>query len=285
METQYDQYQRMLREQQKQTGMIFVQTALQATMAGSLSNIQAEMDVIRKQNLQGLAIQQEMMRREQLQGQLEEFIYNTQKIVTAFSAPHCDDPLASRYFTVKGIIDTVAQNGIATVIIRGRENKAAFEQALADAHRLSAALEQEPEVKEAIAWAKTEEKRIAETRRKNTAERQRITARIRELQASRGGVGALQKITKFLKWYSHRKGIGFFGWYSEKIRSKLPEGIVGIVIQVPLWVFSGWLWIPLWYCIWVAQRKAKDEQDERIFNEAVDKEITQLTEQLRRLGE
>ena len=155
MTTIYDQYQRMLEEQRKQTGLMYAQTAISATqtaisatMAGSLNNIQAEMDAVRRQNLEGLAIQQEMMRREQLQGQLEEFVYNAEKIVAFYSATECDEPLSSRYFTLKGILDTVQQNSICTAIIRGRENKAAFEQALGDVNRLVAVLETEPEVKE-----------------------------------------------------------------------------------------------------------------------------------------
>ena len=146
-------------------------------MAGSLNNIQAEMDAVRRQNLEGLAIQQEMLRREQLQGQLEEFVYNTEKTVAAYSDSKCDDPVTTRYFVLKGIIDTVQQNGISTTIIRGRENKAAFEQALGDVNRLVAVLETEPEVKEALDWLKAERNGSQKANRGSAACRGKSSAR------------------------------------------------------------------------------------------------------------
>jgi hypothetical protein len=270
MTTIYDQYQKMLQEQRKQTGLMFAQTALAATMAGSLNNIQAEMDAVRRQNLEGLAIQQEMLRREQLQGQLEEFVYTTEKTVAAYSDSKCDDPVTTRYFVLKGIIDTVEQNGICTAIIRGRENKADFQRVLGDVNRLATALETEPEVKEALAWINAEEERkakrqiedqqLAEANHRRETQRQQIVAKIRQQEAS--------------------KVITFEKWYKRKIRSKLPDGKIGDGLQFPLWLFYGFMWIPALWGVWFVLWKADEE---RPLKEAADEQIAKLQEELRRL--
>ena len=267
-ETQYDQNQRIIHELKVQKGLMCVQTALEATMANSLNNIQTEMNDLRRQNLEGLAIQQEILRREQLQGQLEEFVYNAQKIVACFSAPNCDEPLASRYFTLKGIIGTVQQNGIGTAIIRGRDNKAAFDHVVSEVQRISTALEQEPEVKEAVAWIKAEEKRIEAKQQKERdrieaeQKKQQILARLKELQSS--------------------KNITFGGWYKRYIHSKLPKGFIGIWIQVLLWGLYGFVWIPpLWISGYLLVRLGVLKAN----TEATDRQIAILTEQLRQLNE
>ena len=272
METQFDVQQKMLQQLQLQTGQTFLQTGLMAqqsdlmnAMAGSLGGIQAEMDAIRTQNVEGLAIQQEMLRREQLQSQLEEFIYNTQKMVAAFREPKGSSLPSVRYFTLKGVVDTVQQNGIGTALIKGRDNKAAFEQAMSEVHRMCSALERDPEVKEALAWAKAEQKRIEEKQRKIAAENQRKEEKRQQI---------LRRITE-LK--SSRKIIRFIDWYRSKIRSRLPEGAKGLIAQAAMWYLCGFLWIPVWHSIWSITQKDKDEN---LLNEAADREVAQLESQL-----
>ena len=109
MTTQFDIYQKMLNHQRLQTGLMVGQTALMGHMAGSLNQLQGEMGAIRQMNLEGLAIQQEMLQRDQLQSQLEEFIYNAQKIVAEFSDTTCGDAPSIRYFSLKGIAAPTAK--------------------------------------------------------------------------------------------------------------------------------------------------------------------------------
>jgi ElaB/YqjD/DUF883 family membrane-anchored ribosome-binding protein len=274
MSTQFDVYQKMLNHERFQTGLMVGQTALMGSMAGSLTHLQGEMANIRQMNLEGLAIQQEMLQRQQLQAQLEEFIYNAQKLVTEFSDGTCDQPASARYFSLKGITETVQQLGIGTALIQGRENKAAFEAAMKDVQSLTASLENEPDVVEAISWSKSEQKRTAAENQLKEAKRAKIRQKATELQASR------KRIT-FTDWYQHK-----FHKYLNKeapfdnlpILKNLDGELYKFVATIALWgplpigVVYGCIWIPLWYAL----TKTKFEQE---LNTAIEGEIAILEKQ------
>lgn len=255
MATQFDAYQQILRQQRLQTGLMVGQIALAGHMSTSLNQISGEMAAIRQLNLQGLAIQQEMLQRDQLQSQMEEFIYNSQKMVTAFSEIDCEQPPSVRYFSLKGITDTVRQLGIGTALIRGRDNKAAFEAAMQDVDRLITLLKGDPEVIEAIAWAKAEQKRIDDEQQRRRQERQRLLARndLRrtELHQRISDLKASRRKVMFTDWYNNK----FDAYLHRKspydklpLISELSKDMYAAVAPALLWL-CGWPFIGLWYLL------------------------------------
>lgn len=128
---------------------------------------------MKRQNADALAMQQELLNREQLQQNLEEFIFQTEKLVAEFSAKS-DVPASTRYFLLQSVVVQVEEDGIDTAMIRGRDNKAAFERAMASVNRLVAELLKHPEVQQAIQWAEKEAAKRAEKRRKIESELSRL---------------------------------------------------------------------------------------------------------------
>ena len=110
--TPYDDYQKRMATHAKwQTQLAVFQSACLIDMGRSLDQLNGEMREIRKANLEAVAIQQEMIQRDNLQSHLEELIYNTQKMVAEFSAKSCDAPSVVRYFSLFGVTKTVQQLG------------------------------------------------------------------------------------------------------------------------------------------------------------------------------
>jgi hypothetical protein len=133
------------------------QTRIMEDVRDSLGSIASTMDDIKKLQQNTLAIQQELLTRDTVQSDLEEFIYNIEKMVSDFSTEKSEIAPSSRYFTLKGVLETVSQEGIGTPLIRGRDNKAAYEKAMAHANDLFEELKKDSEVIEAIKWAKNED--------------------------------------------------------------------------------------------------------------------------------
>ncbi|MCA8994594.1 MAG: hypothetical protein KDA88_21630, partial [Planctomycetaceae bacterium] len=63
-----------------------IQTGVMAAQLAAQSAIHDQMEEVKRQNENALAIQQELLNREQLQQYLEEFIFQTEKLVAEFSA-------------------------------------------------------------------------------------------------------------------------------------------------------------------------------------------------------
>lgn len=149
-----------------------IQTGVMAEMNGALDSIHGEMAEVRLLHEESMAAQQAMVQREALQDRLEEFIYQTEKLVNEFKSRKSDVPMSSRYFTLLGILEQIKQENISTSMIRGRDNKAAFDRVVSDIRAVAKALKSEPEVQEAIAWAKEEQRKKNEERRRLEAVRQ-----------------------------------------------------------------------------------------------------------------
>ena len=163
-----------------QTGMMAAQLAVQ-------SDIHDQMEEVKQQNANALAVQQELLNREQFQQYLEEFIFQTEKLVEKFSAKS-DVPASTRYFLLQSVLAQVEEDGIDTATIRGRDNKTAFEKAMANVHQLVAALLKDPEVQEAVEWAeKQEAKRIAK-QQKVSEELARLHQQRAEIEARKNPV-------------------------------------------------------------------------------------------------
>jgi len=150
-----------------------IQTGVMAGQLAVQSAIHGQMEQVKRQTADTLAIQQELLNREQLQQNLEEFIFQTEKLVTEFSSKS-EVPASTRYFLLQSVLVQVEEDGIDTAMIRGRDNKAAFERAMASVNRLVAELLKDPDVQQAIQWAEKEAAKRAEKRRKIESELSRL---------------------------------------------------------------------------------------------------------------
>lgn len=158
---QEDQY----RAIKKSAALQALQVGLLANMTESLGAIHEQVAQARGLQAEALALQQEMLAREQLQAHLEEFVYQAEKLVAECHKQNTDLPPSSRFHLLNGVLQQIEQDGIATAIIRGRDNKAAFDRVLKDVQQLHKNLLNHPEVTEAIAWAAKINKQRAEQRR------------------------------------------------------------------------------------------------------------------------
>ena len=252
MATQFDNYQSMLKEQKFQSELMFDQSNIMLQIGESLNGLQDEMYAIRELNLQGLAIQQEMLNRERLQSCMEEFIYNTQKMISVFNDTACEHSQSGKYFSLKGILETVQQLSLGTALVRGRENKAAFEATMNDVRKLTILLEKDSEVQEAISWTKMEQKRINDEQRKQKAEQDRIGAEKESLR---------KKLLKDIEELEAKiEPLKFLDWYRETfdnyLNRKPPFDRLEFLSSLPPFLSHvflcfcpgcGFLWMPFMY--------------------------------------
>ena len=153
----YDSYVEMAQTRaamQKSVALQGVQTLLLGNMAGTLKVISNEMAQMRRASQDALAVQQALLTREVLQQRLEEMIFQGDKLVAECANPKTEIPASSQFFLLEGFLKTVERGNIGTAIIRGRDNKTAFERVIQQASGLTQRLLKEPEVQEALAWAK-----------------------------------------------------------------------------------------------------------------------------------
>lgn len=220
---QEEQHQAALKSLQLQA----LQTGLLAQMSNSLGAIHEEVARARADQAEALALQQQMLAREELQSHLEEFIYQSEKLVAACRNPKTDIPPSTRYYLLDGVVQQVEQDGIATAIIRGRENKAAFERVFAEVQQLRSALKSDPEVKAALAWAAKIDQQRAEQRRQ-------IELKMRpyqqQLDTLRNGRSPVTLRDAWAKW---KQKIG--GWVPPQY--KVPV-IVLLVCASPVLIFA-----------------------------------------------
>jgi hypothetical protein len=253
----------------------FRQSSDMQSLQGAVGNLEAELNEIRQTHLDGLAAQQQIIQQEQLQAHLEEFIYSVEKLVKQFGAKDCDVPLSVRYFNLKGVRDAVEQQGIGTIVIRGRENKAAFEQVMAAVQQMLVALEKNAEVKEALAWAEKENQRQQvvqqQTQAKKEVRRQQITARLNELMG-------LTKPMTFMEWHSHK--------FSDYLNRKPPYDNWPLLKSLPPIAYKPVALFLLWYLpgcglvllpIWYHYSKKQIEKDNKAMFEP---EIARLQAEL-----
>lgn len=146
-----------------------MQAGLLAQISATMGSMHAEMALARKHQADALAIQQELLTRERMQAYLEEFIYQAQKLIAECTKVDTALEPSTRFFLLYGILTHIAREGIGTPIVRGRENKAAFDHVVNEAKALCNQLNRDPEVQKAIAWAK----RLEDQRRREQEEEQR----------------------------------------------------------------------------------------------------------------
>lgn len=287
--TAFDAYQKLVNQQRVQIGMSAVQTAITTQMAGSLHQLQGEMAAIHQMNLEGLAIQQELLKREQLQAEIEEFIYNVQKMVQEFSDASCPEPSTGRYFALKGVAETVQDLGLGTPLIRGRDNKAAFESSMKEVNKLKVDLESDEEVIEALAWVRAEKQRRLEAKRKQQEEEEALASEQRRQQqrvAEAKDARRNELLNQIEKLKLQRKTLIFTDWYREKFDaylhrkppfdkipflSSLSNELYSIVAGLLLWgpapfgICYGCVWIPIMF-----------SKEKTALNATIDAEISKL---------
>lgn len=247
----YDTYQELARIRASTDASLAynsMQAGLLSDLSGTMEAIDYEITAVRQTQNQALAVQQTLLQQDAIQGQLEEFIFQSEKLVAECSSAECELPASTRYFLLKGVSEQVKQNGIGTPVIRGRDNKAAFERVIKSVDGLTQKLQLDPEVKQAIAWAKQEEARQrAEQQKLLQANQQAQQQRQKKLQQLEQRYLVLQSRTEgkphvswedFKAWYG-RKVTPFVEKYSGPVPNKLVHGV--------LIVFHGWWWMPLAY--------------------------------------
>ncbi len=245
-----------------------LQTGLLAQMSGSMDGIHAEMANVRQQQSEALAIQQELLNREQIQSHLEEFIFQAEKLVAECSKTTTDIPPSSRYFLLMGVLGKIEDDGIGTPIIKGRDNKSAFEKVVNDTKGLTQRLLKDPEVQDAIKWAEAERKRLEAERVQ--AERERV-ANIKQLENTLSSLeGQLQKVSMTVVLKEWR----------EYIKGKLPE-----VYRTPLFVAICVICVIIWPSVLVISFFAWCESGkrEKELNKDIDEQIAITMQQLSEL--
>lgn len=225
MANNYEVYQELARIRaatQTNTAIQAVQTAFLNDMNGALDSIHFEMLEVRQSNQEALAAQQEMLRREALQARLEEFIYQTEKFITECKKVDTDLPPSSRYFDLLGILERIKYENINTALIRGRDNKAAFDRVTSDIKLLVKQLERHPEVQEAIAWMREEQRRKIEKKKKSAdKKRRKYEEKLERLQ------NELRKQTQ----HPPKRLVGFFEWLTHSIIN-IPRNPMSIALLV-----------------------------------------------------
>jgi len=190
-----------------------IQTGVMAGQLAVQSAIHGQMEQVKRQTADTLAIQQELLNREQLQQNLEEFIFQTEKLVTEFSSKS-EAPASTRYFLLQSVLAQVEEDGIDTAMIRGRDNKAAFERAMASVNRLVAELLKDPEVQQATKWAEKEAAKQAEKRQKIETELSRLYEQRASIESQLNPVSFGEALQKMPEWR----------------KAQLPEGLWPVVI-------------------------------------------------------
>jgi hypothetical protein len=157
-----------------------------AELNRAVHGIEEQNEEIAKLHKEGIELQQEVLRREDFQNRMEELIYQFQKLLKKMEDPESDFPLSTRYYLAVGILETVRGQRLSTVLIKGRDNKAAFEECVERASTICKQLQNHPEIRKAIEWAEAQErKRKEEERRKAEARRKREKAEAREDEIDR----------------------------------------------------------------------------------------------------
>ena len=252
-----------------------LQTGLLSEMSNSMNAVHAQMDAVRQQQSEALAIQQELLNREQLQSYIEEFVFQAEKLVAECSKTTTDIPASSRYFLLMGVLGKIKEDGIGTSIIKGRDNKVAFEKVVNDTKGLTQQLLKNPEVQEALEWAEAERLRKAAEQKRLNAERlqakQVRKANIKKLEQKLTSMqGQLQKVSVTVVLKDWR----------ESIKGKLPEAY-----KTPLFVAICVGCVILWPSILVILFLAWGESGtrEKELNKELNEQIATLVQELSEL--
>lgn len=290
----YDSYQELARiRAATNANLAFnaIQTGLLADLSGTMQAIDGEIAAVRQTQNEALAVQQQLLQQEVIQSQLEEFIFQAEKLAEQCSQPDCELPPSTRYFLLKGVSEHVRQNGIGTPIIRGRDNKAAFERVLESVGTLTSKLKSEPEVAEAIAWAKEEQERAKAAKKKLDAKQKKAQAerqkKIQQLEVrystlqARTTAPPVMNLDDFKDWYSRTITPPI-----EKYSGPVPD----MAVHAVLWLWGSMLY-PLAYFrskfsqqnaqhapLMAEMRQIEDELNKLLADESIEGPVTGITQ-------
>lgn len=255
-----------------------IQTGVLTNLNGVMGSIHSEMAEVRQLHAEGLAAQQELLQREALQDRIEEFLYQAEKLVEKCSSRDTDIPYSSRYFLLQGVVHSVHNEGISTAIIKGRENKKAFDDVVTKIQKMLSKLSEIAEVKEAIEWAEKENRRAIAERNRVNRERGRQQLLLQKYNAI---VFELQQ--------GKLPPLNFGTWYSNRLRNFREIPVLGLLfvfpptsllLQVIAWALYGFFWIPIAYALSAAYDKSQITKH----NRAIDEKIERLSETARKHG-
>ena len=220
----------------------------------TMDDLLREMAATRRTATQGLALQQAMLAREVIQEQLEEFVYQFEKMIAEYQRPQTDVLPAMRFYFLDCMFRQIDADGISTAIIKGRENKAAFDQCVTKGKTLYRQLTKHPEVKQALAWAEAEKQKrqIAEAKRQRQEEQ---GAKQEELRGIKERIQGLRS--------RMRDSPAFGEWYKRKF------GKIPLPLHVFMWWFWGFAWIPIFFLI-------SGPAEQKAANAALEDEIAKL---------
>jgi hypothetical protein len=170
MATQYDHYRELAGMRQgvwENNALVYEVGRVVDEVGRSLESIHNNIEMVRRTTSAALMVQQELLNRENLQSVLEEFTYQAEKMLDNFEVANDEstDP-STRYYILTGLLDSIKDSGISTAVIRGRDNKAAFDKVVDRGTELQQKLLSDKEVKQAIQWVENEKQRKAEEERR-----------------------------------------------------------------------------------------------------------------------
>ncbi|MEZ5939742.1 MAG: hypothetical protein R3C18_00010 [Planctomycetaceae bacterium] len=227
-----------------------IQSHQLSNLRRTMSAIDDEIAAVRQTQNEALAVQQTLLQREVIQGQIEEFIFQTEKLVTQFSESDCELPASTRFFLLRGVLDYVKQNGVSTPVIRGRDNKTAFETVMQSVQSLTKKLQIEPEVREAIEWANAEQKRAQAARKKQQDEQTKAHhARQKQIQQLEVRYSTLNARINAPPEFGLED---FKDWYGRAVTplvKKYSGPIPDTVAHVAVWTFGGLTTLPILYLV------------------------------------
>ena len=224
---------------------------------GTLDGVLTEMAAIRRTQAEGLALQQAMLAREVFQDRMEEFVFQFDKLIGQCEQPGSDFPPATQFYLLDGMFKQIDAAGITTAVVKGRDNKAAFDTCVARGKTLFKQLVKHPDVQQAIAWAEGERKKRLAVDQKRAGAEQRRRDDIKDIKRQ------IEKLEE------SRVRFTYMDWLNYKFESLPP----------PVRVIVGVLWVALLYPFF----KFIGPADERAANTATDAKIERLQERLTEL--
>jgi len=183
----YDYYQqRFLQLAEQSVDLGRVQALALGGIGASMAWLMSEMSELRHTHTAALALQQAILQRDVLQEKLEEFIYQSRKMISSFLDPADQSSPVSKALLIRSFFLSVKGAGISTSMIRGIPNKEAFDNCLDQAKALYRQLGQRSDVRKAIAEEEAAEKRRIENEAKRQAEEE--ARRIEEAKRNAPGM-------------------------------------------------------------------------------------------------
>lgn len=220
----------------------------------TLDGVLTEMAAIRRTQAEGLALQQAMLAREVFQDRMEEFVFQFDKLIGQCERSGSDFPPAMQFYLLDGMFKQIDAAGISTAVIKGRDNKAAFDACVARGKTLFKQLVKHPDVRQAIAWAESEQKKRLALDQKRAGDVQQRRDEIKDISRQ------IERLEE------SRVRFTYMEWLNYKFESLPP----------PARVVIGVLWVALLYPFF----KFTGSADERAANAATDEKIERLQQRL-----